>query len=180
MTAKTKDFQLNEEKIFKNEIINFFNVDADNSSLYIYLEINGKKIKSEKTNKFYKLLLNELKVKNTKKEFNFLILEDVELKILIKIITKYTRYFKKKSKSFYKKPEEKKVNERKNVSPEIKSIKAGMSIKDKIKLFSGELIKKHIYNLNNKLPGKLIMPKIFQMDNDDNKKKIEDKKEDKK
>ena len=55
-----------------------------------------------------------------------------------------------------------------------------MSIKDKIKLFSGELIKKHINNLNNKLPGKLIMPKIFQMDNDDNNKKIEDKKEDKK
>ena len=37
-----------------------------------------------------------------------------------------------------------------------------MSIKDKIKLFSGEFIKRQ---KNNKvLPGRLIMPKIFQND----------------
>ena len=177
MTAKTKDFQLKGETNFKNAIIHFFNIDAYNSKFYIYLEIDGNKIKSQKSNqKIYELMLNDLK-KNFKKEFNLFILEDIELKILIKIITKYTRYFKKKSKSFYKKPEEKKITERKNVSPEVKSARKGMTIKDRIKLFSGEFIKRHINNA--KIPGKLKIPKIFQSEKDSKKIKIENVKEDK-
>jgi hypothetical protein len=37
MISKTKDFQFNEETSFKNEIIHFFNIDALDSVLYIYL-----------------------------------------------------------------------------------------------------------------------------------------------
>ena len=179
MTAKTKDFQLSEETNFKHTIIHFYNIDAYNSSFYIYLEIDGKKIKSNlPKNKIYELSLKDLK-KNFKKEFNLHILEDIELKIQIKIITKYTRYFKKKSKSFYKKPEDKKIKERKNVSPDLKSFENGTSIKDRVKLFSGEIIKKQITHANK--PGKLIMPKIFQIENDtkntikENENKNEDK-----
>jgi hypothetical protein len=51
LTIKTKEFQLNEENLFKNEIIHFFNIDAFNSVINIYLEVDGKKVKSEKSKK---------------------------------------------------------------------------------------------------------------------------------
>ena len=189
MVTKTKDFQLNEENTFKNEIIHFFNINANNSIIYIYLEIEGKRMKSEKPEN-NKILLKELvELKNTKKEIKCLLNEDAELKILIRIIRKYTKYFKKKSKSFYKKSENEKTNNsKKNLSPATKKLNPGMSIKDKIKLFSGEFVKKQIIN-NKIIPGRLIMPKIFQNDVKNNKNEDEknkgnknklDKKEDKK
>ena len=172
MTSKTKDFQLNEEINFKNEIIHFFNIESSNSCIYIYLEIEGKRIKSENSKeKFYKLILKDIDIKNTKKDFNAFIIEGVELKISIKIITKYTRLFRKKSSTVCIKPieNEEDITDQKNVSPQLKGFTTGMSIKDRIKLFSGQLIKKHI----NKqfIPGRLIMPKIFQFENEIDSKK---------
>ena len=162
MPAKTKEFQLSEETTFKNEIIHFFNIDAMNGTINIYLEIDGKKVKSEKSKiNFHKLILKDIGMKSTKKEINCLIIEDVELKILIRIINKYKTFFRKKSKSFHINIQEANVTRiRKN--SEKKIINSSMSIKDKIKIFSGEFIKRQT---NNKvLPGRLIMPKIFQND----------------
>ena len=162
MAAKTKEFQLAEETTFKNEIIHFFNIDAMNGAINIYLEIDGKKAKSEKSKiNFHKLILKDIGLKSTKKEINFFIVEDVELKILIRIINKYKTFFRKKSRSFHINVQEQSVN-RTRKNSEKKIIKPGMSIKDKIKIFSGEFIKRQT---NNKvLPGRLIMPKIFQND----------------
>ena len=162
MAAKTKEFQLAEETTFKNEIIHFFNIDAMNGTINIYLEIDGKKAKSEKSKiNFHKLILKDIGMKSTKKEINFFIVEDVELKILIRIINKYKTFFRRKSRSFHINVQEQNVN-RTRKNSEKKIINSGMSIKDKIKLFSGEFIKRQI---NNKvLPGRLIMPKIFQND----------------
>ena len=180
MTSKTKDFQLNEEINFKNEIIHFFNIDANNSNIYIYLEIEGKRIKSEKSkDNFYKLILKDINTRNIKKELNFNILEGVELKIAIKLITKYTRIFRKKSNTVYIKPNENEdntIDDKKNVSPHLKPFTTGMSIKEKIKLFSGRIMKKHI--TKQFLPGRLIMPKIFQFENDNDNNK-ENKNQDK-
>ena len=179
MSSKTKEFQLNEETTFKNEIIHFFNINAINSAIYIYLEIDGKKAKSEKSKKnFHKLILRDIGIKNDKKEIKCFIVDDVELKIYIKIISKYKSYFRRKSKSFYKKiDDENQTRERKNSLPHQSTyVKPEMSIKDKIKIFSGELIKKQI---NNKIiPGRLIMPKIFQNEVKKDKKEL-DKKENK-
>ena len=168
MAAKTKEFQLAEETTFKNEIIHFFNIDAMNGAINIYLEIDGKKAKSEKSKiNFHKLILKDIGMKSTKKEINFFIVEDVELKILIRIINKYKTFFRKKSRSFHINVQEQSVN-RTRKNSEKKIIKSGMSIKDKIKLFSGEFIKRQ---KNNKvLPGRLIMPKIFQNDTKPEKK----------
>ena len=44
-------------------------------------------------------------------------------------------------------------------------IEPGMSIQDKIRFFSGELIKKEINN-NKIIPGKLIIPQLFLQGND--------------
>ena len=49
-----------------------------------------------------------------------------------------------------------------------------MSIKDKIKIFTGELIKRQINN-NKAIPGRLIIPKIFQNDIKKDKKDLEKK-----
>lgn len=187
MKLKTKEFQLNEETTFKNEIIHFFNINTNKSTINIYLEIDGKRMKSEKPeNSFHKIILKELGLKKAKKEINCLIFEDAEIKILIRIIRKYNKYFRKRSNTFYKKADDikrqkamqnnipdikikKKEVTIKNNSPEIKTAKADMSIKEKIKLFSGELIKKKIENKI--IPGRLIIPKIFQENDDKNNKK---------
>ncbi len=106
MISKTKDFQFNEETTFKNEIIHFFNIDAFESILYIYLEIERNRIKSEKTQKnYYKINLKEGSIQNIKKEINCIIIEDVELTIVIRVISDYIKYFRKKSRSFHKKSE---------------------------------------------------------------------------
>ena len=77
MAIKTKEFQLSQEINFKNEIIHFFNIDALNSYVHIYLEIDGKKVKSENNkNNFYKLKLSDVGIKIKKQKFNCLIVED--------------------------------------------------------------------------------------------------------
>lgn len=84
---KTKGFLLDEINTFKNQIVHFFNISIKNKeSVYIYLEIDGKKIKMEKSkNNYYKLVLNDIKTEK-KKKINCIIIEDVELKFLIRII----------------------------------------------------------------------------------------------
>lgn len=112
MTIKTKEFQLNEENLFKNEIIHFFNIDAFNSIINIYLEVDGKRVKTEKSKNFHKLILSGLEAHNKKQEINCIIVEDAELKILIKIIRKYTRFFRKKSNTVKYKNEIKKKSKK--------------------------------------------------------------------
>ena len=158
LTSKTKDFSLNETNDFKNEIIHFYNIDSKNTSIYIYLEIDGKKIKPENSKNFFHKLLTK-DIKEEKEEMNFIILDNISVKLLIRIIN---RFEIKKTNSFYLKPEEfvmrsRGYTEPRNVHP------PSMSIKDKIKIFSGEYIRKE--NKINLIPGKLKIPNLFQKDN---------------
>jgi hypothetical protein len=107
------------------------------------------------------MVLSDLEAHNKKKEVNCIIVEDAELKILVKIIRKYTRFFRKKSKTFHYKAEERKRSNkaRKNSQPSIEGILTGLSIKERIKIFSGEFIKKQIENKI--LPGRLKIPEVF-------------------
>ena len=87
LIKKTKEFFLEENNKFNKELIHFFNIDKINASIYIYLEIEGKKILQGKNKgKNYKLLLNE--IQNEKKEVICVIYENIELKIVIRIINK--------------------------------------------------------------------------------------------
>ena len=179
MTIKTKEFQLNEENLFKNEIIHFFNIDAFSSIIKIYLEVNGKRIQAEKSKKnFHELILSELEAHNTKREVNCVIVEDAELKILIKIIRKYTRFFRKKSNTvkYRTLPKNRNIRGRKNSQPFVKGIEPRMSIQDRIKLFSGEFIRRQLENKI--IPGRLKIPEVFlKGENADKSKKKEDEKE---
>ena len=162
MSTKSKEFQLNELVSFKNEIIHFFNVDGINSTINIYLEIDGKRAKSVKSKiYFHKLILNEIGIRPVKKEVNCFIVDDVELKILIRIISKYKKYFRRKSRSFDNGEFKIKKRVRKYNYHDSVLIPEGTNIKDKIKIFSGEYIKRKIDN-KIYLPRKLIMPKIFE------------------
>ena len=164
MISKTKEFLLNEINAFKNEIIHFFNIDSINCTLYIYLEIDGKKLKSENSKEnYHKLVLRDIGIKNEKKEINCIIVDNAELKILIRNINKYGR---KKSNSLYKKASEGVIIRNRGYSQPANSVlgKPSSSIKDKIKIFSGEFIKKQIIKAQ-VIPGKLKMPSLFQKEN---------------
>jgi hypothetical protein len=169
---------LNEINTFKNEVIHFFNIDSINSSIYIYIEIEGKKLQSKSTKEnYYKIILKDMGIKNEKKELNCKLFDNIELKILIRIINKYG--IRKSSIFQNKNIEEKSGRKRENTqkTPSIFS-QNGISIKEKIKIFSGEFINKQIFK-NNVIPGKLKMPSLFRKKNGEktNENKIEDKKD---
>ena len=96
-----------------------------------------------------------------KQEINCVIVEDAELKIFVKIIRKYTRFFRKKSNNIHFRHEFKDKDNisKKNTQPPIITIVPGMSIKDRIKIFSGELIRRQLETKI--LPGRLKIPEIF-------------------
>ena len=131
-----------------------------NSTIYIYLEIDGNKIKSENNKQnYYKLILKDLKIKDGKKEINCIIVENVELKILIRI---YNKFGRKKSNTIHTKSNESITQRSRGFSqPAINVLGSNSSIKEKIKIFSGEFIKKQIYKAK-VLPGKLKIPSLFQ------------------
>ena len=140
-----------------------------NSTLYAYLEICGKKVKSENSkNNCYKLVLNDIGIRNDKKEINCIIVDKVEFKFLIRNINKYAR---KKSNTIHKKDSQD-LGMRKRLftqTPSSLQNKQGTgispSIQDKIKIFSGEFIRKQIYKAK-VIPGKLKMPSLFQKENE--------------
>ena len=180
LIKKTKEFFLEEINTFNKELIHFFNIDKNNSSIFIYLEIEGKKIKQEKNKvNYYKLVLND--IKNEKKEIICSILEQIELKIFIRIINK------KKEKIILDDINKKDDNNIKlrnrfntNYNGCINFNKSGLSIQDKIRIFSGEFIRRKIYR-NENIPGKLKIPEIFLPQKIDKENKIkEDKNEDEK
>ncbi len=167
---------MDEINTFNKELIHFFNIDKFNSSIYIYLEIEGKKIKTENKINYYKLVLKD--IKKEKEEIICLILENIELKILIRI---FCRKEKNKINEMDTK-EENNIKKRTRLYTQYNGFnnfnKPGLTIQDKIKIFSGEFIKRKIYR-NEKIPGKLKIPEVFLQHNDkkDNNKNKEQKKE---
>ena len=126
---------MNEINTFKNEVIHFFNIDSINSSIYIYIEIEGKKIQSENTKEnYYKIILKDVGTKSEKKELNCKLFDNIELKILIRIINKYGI---RKSSIFQNKNIEEKSGRKRENTQKIPSIfsQNGISIKEKIKIF---------------------------------------------
>lgn len=169
---------MNEINTFKNEVVHFFNIDSINSSIYIYIEIEGKKIQSENTKEnYYKIILKDLGIKSEKKELNCKLFDNIELKILIRIIDKYGI---RKSSIFKNKIIEENTGRKRGNTQFAPSIfsQNGISIKEKITIFSGEFINKQIFK-NNVVPGKLKMPSLFKEKNKEktNENKIEDTKD---
>ena len=173
LIKKTREFFLEEINAFNKEIIHFFNIDKNNSSIFIYLEIEGKKIKQEKNKvNYFKLILND--IKNEKKEIICSLLEQIELKIFIRIINK------KKEKINLDDINKKDDNNIKlrncfytNNNGCINFNKAGLSIQDKIRIFSGEFIRRKIYR-NENIPGKLKIPEIFLPSKIDKENKVKE------
>ena len=140
------------------------------STLYIYLEIEGKKYKSDDSKKknYYKLILYDIGIIDNKKEINCTIVDNVELKFLIRNINKYAR---KKSNTIHKKDSNNigiKGRERLYTQPTqlgsiFKNQNISPAIKEKIKIFSGELIKSQIFK-DKVIPGKIKIPSLFQKD----------------
>ena len=180
LIKKTKEFFLEEINTFSNELIHFFNINKNNSSIFIYLEVEGKKIKSEQKNiNYYKLVLKD--IKNVKREIICLILEQIELKIFIRIINNNKKE-KIKSNDINKTDDNNIKNKDKSHTPlnGYSNFGKPLTIQDKIRLFNGEFIKRKIYR-NENIPGKIKIPEIFLPHNNDKENKTkEDIKEEKK
>lgn len=139
--------------------------------------IDGNKVKSDNNKEnYYKMALNEISKEKTEKICS--IVENIELKILIRIINKMER---KKYGTVYKKEDMVKARDRLYTQPIYCNNfdKPGISIKEKIKIFNGEFIKKKIYR-NQTIPGKLRIPSIFLPPNQKNKKDDTNKENEKK
>ena len=91
--------------------------------------------------------------------------DNIELKFSIKIINK-DGSVRKKSNTIQKKIDWESLSRDSGVSyPPSSGFTPGMSIKEKIKIFSGEFIKRQIYSKASVIPGKLKMPSLFQKGN---------------
>ena len=156
MTSKTREFILKDKIIFEKEIVRFFNINPYNSSIYIKFEINGKK---HYLSNIGKIILKDIITNNENKEVNFNILEEVELKMKFKISNKFNK--KEIFESFQTKMRESKVKWNQNKMKEGNVLGTGISIKDRVKMFSGEEKAKKQITVNKK-PGKLKMPVMFQ------------------
>ena len=170
LIKKTKEFLLEEINTFNKEYIHFFNIDKSSGNIYIYLEIEGKIIKPENNKiNYYKLILTD--IPNEKKEITCALLDNIELKILIRIISKKNKI--KKEEDIKDIKEDNDFKKRNRIYTQYNGCnnfnKPGLSIQERIKIFSGEFIKKKIYK-NEKLPGKLKIPEVFlQHKNNKNK-----------
>jgi len=173
LIKKTKEFFLEEINTFSNELIHFFNINKNNSSIFIYLEVEGKKIKSEQKNiNYYKLVLKD--IKNEKREIICLILEQIELKIFIRIINNNKKE-KVKSNDINKTDDNNIKNKNKSHTPlnGYSNFGKPLTIQDKIRLFNGEFIKRKIYR-NENIPGKVKIPEIFLPHNNDKENKTKE------
>ena len=160
MTSKTKEFKLNEIIEFENEQIHFFNINPSNSSIFISLEMDGKKIKLNYSDK---LILKDIYQKNESEEINYKIIDEMELKMDFKIINKFNK--KDIFESFQNKMRESKLKWNQKKINEGMAFGTGISIKDRIKMFSGGDQTKKQNITSNLKPGKLKMPSVFQNSN---------------
>ena len=156
MTSKTKEFKLNEIVQFDNELIYFFNINPYNASIYVSFEINGKKIKLDYSDK---IILKEI-FQNEITEINYNIIKDVQLNMIFKIVNKFNK--KDIFESFQTKMRESKLLWNQKKLNEGVIYGGGISIKDRIKMFSGGDKSKKQNTTSNYKPGKLKMPNIFQ------------------
>ena len=152
MTSKTKKFELKELIIFNNELIYFFNINPNKSSINIYFEINGKK------HIFNDIEIIKLKdINNLKNEEKIIkIKEGLELIFNIKLLDKFNK--KEICDVFHQKIRES-INLLKKKS---KVIVTGVSIQERVKLFSEKGKDKNQQNKNKLKPGKLKVPIMFQ------------------
>ena len=159
MTSKTKEFKLNEIVQFDNELIHFFNINPYSASIYVSLETNGKKIKLDYSDK---IILKEI-FQNENTEINYNIIKDVQLNMIFKIVNKFNK--KDIFESFQTKMRESKILWNQKKLNEGVIYGGGISIKDRIKMFSGGDKSKKQNITSNYKPGKLKMPNIFRTSN---------------
>ena len=156
MKNKTKKFELNELITFKNELIYFFNIIPNKSEIYISLEINGKKLNFDEKEM---IKLNNITKKKENEEIILKTKDGLELIINIKIMDKFN-----KTDIFNVFNE--KIRESINIlNKKTKYIRTGVSIQERVKLFSGKEKENLVKNKTKNKPGKLKVPEMFQKSN---------------
>jgi len=166
MTNKTKTFDLNEFIIFNNEIIYFFKINPKISIIDISFEI------SEKRHNFQDLeniKLNYIQNKNDNEEINLNIKNELLLTLKIKIMEKFNK--KEIFETIQEKLRESQVTWLKKNKVDKKVIKTGISIQERIKIFSGKDNNTKTKSTTQNKPGKLKVPLMFKNSNKKSTKK---------
>ena len=158
MTNKTKTFDLNEFIIFSNEIIYFFKINPKISIINISFEINEKR---HNFHDFENIKLNDILNKNDNEEINLNVKDEIFLTLRIKIMEKFNK--KEIFETIQEKLRESQVTWLKKNKVDKKVIKTGISIQERIKIFSGnDNNTNKMKNTNQNKPGKLKLPLMFQ------------------
>ena len=155
MTSKTKIFELNKLINFNNELIYFFNINPNKSIINISFEINGK-IDDFKDVK--NIILSDI-IKNKNEEINLKIKDIMELGLKINILSKFN---KKEICDIF----DEKVRESiRLLTKKPQYITTGISIKDRVKMFTGTTKDNKTKDIKKQNPGKLKLPAMFENSN---------------
>ena len=150
----------------------------------IFIDINDKKIQSENKSEknYYLLLFKDIEVKDEFQEFNFKIVNNIEVKLNIKVKNKFNS---QKIGNLFQKFQPTQNKKEENSNPK-SIIGTGINMKQRLAVFSNNKNDNNAKeNTNKNVPKKLKMPSNFTNDNtnnnksnnENNKEKKENKKE---
>ena len=92
LTLQTKAVSIEKEIVeFNKDISKFVSVNAFKGIIKIFIDINDKKVQNEDESgsNFYLLFLKDIEIKNEFQEFNFTIVNNIEVKLNIKLKNKF-------------------------------------------------------------------------------------------
>ena len=146
----------------------------------IFIDINNKKIENENKSEknFYLLKFKDIEIKDEFQEFNYKIVNDIEVKLNIKVKNKFNS---EKVENLFQKFQPNQNQKRGYYRPN-SIIGTGVNMKERLAMFSNTKKENNEKN-NNYIPKKLKMPETFLNDSKEKKNhenmNIKDKKADK-
>ena len=160
ITLQTKVFTIEKENVeFNKDISKFVSINASKGVMKIFIDINDKKVQNENQSEsnFYLLFLKDIKIKDQFQEFTFKVVNNIEVKLKIKLKNKFNsstnvgNLFQKFQPTQKKKEE---VNAPKSI------IGTGVNMKERLAIFSSNNKDSNIRssNSNSFLPKKLKIP----------------------
>jgi len=179
-TLQTKTHLIDNQIIqFNKDTSKFVSINSSKGVMKIFIDINDKKVQSENKSEpnYYLLFFKDIEVKDEFQEFNFKIVNNIEVKLNIKVKNKFNS--QKVGNLFQKfQPNQNKKEESSNPKSVIGT---GVNMKERLAVFSKNKNENNAKeNASKNVPKKLKIPSSFTSDNINKTKPNIEKKEEKK